>query len=125
MKKIIHLVSNTAGLYLLGISTKVFAVDACNRATDKDCINIIEPAAGDPKVSTYIGSITTWILNITGAIAVLFIIWGGILYVTSNGNKDKAEQAKQTLTYAVIGLIFVVLARVIVSLVFNTANDIF
>lgn len=61
--------------------------------------------------------IIAWILLFAGAVAVLFIIWGGFLYVTSAGNKDRIEQAKKTLTYAIVGLIVIILARFIVNFI--------
>lgn len=78
-------------------------------------VEIKDPNSTD--VATLIGKVITWVLGLVGAIAVLFIIYAGILYVTSSGNKERIEQAKQTLTYAVIGLVVIVLAGVIVSLV--------
>ena len=71
----------------------------------------------DTTAAAILNNVIGWILLLVGGVAVLFIIWGGIQYVTSSGNKDKAEQAKKTLLYAVIGLIIIVLADVIVSLV--------
>jgi len=77
---------------------------------------IKDPKSDADTLKEIIGLVTDWIVLLVGGIAVLFIIWGGILYVTSSGNKDRAEQAKQTLTYAVLGLIVIVLAKVILSL---------
>jgi protein-S-isoprenylcysteine O-methyltransferase Ste14 len=79
-------------------------------------VGIVETTK-DPTASAVLNDIIGWILLLVGGIAVLFIIWGGIQYVTSSGNKDKAEQAKKTLLYAVIGLIVIVLADVIVNVV--------
>lgn len=67
-------------------------------------------------------SITNWALTFAGALAVLFIIYGGLQYITSAGNEKQAESAKQTLTYAVIGLVVVLLAEVIVVLVASAVN---
>lgn len=80
-------------------------------------VQIQKPTAAGTDLKTVIGLGITWVLLLVGGLAVLFLIWGGLQYVTSSGNKDKAEAAKQTITYAVIGLIVIVLARVIVSLV--------
>lgn len=53
-----------------------------------------------------------WALNATlvflAPLALLAIIWSGILYLTSMGDAAKAEQAKKNLTWAVIGLILVI-----------------
>ncbi len=69
------------------------------------------------QLSQIIKNITDWVLGFAGTVAVLFIIWGGIQYITAAGNEKQAEAAKQTLTYAVLGLIVILLAYVIVQLV--------
>ena len=47
------------------------------------------------------------------------IIWGGFKYITSGGAQDKVKGAKDTLLYAIIGLIIVALAQVIVRFVLS------
>lgn len=64
-----------------------------------------------------------WAIGLVGAMALLFIIYGGFLYITAAGNKERSENAKKTLTYAIGGLIIVILARIIVSLVDNTLGS--
>ena len=80
-------------------------------------VTIKDPSENGTTAANVLGVAITWVLLLVGGLAVLFLLWGGLQYVTSSGNKDKAEQAKQTITYAVIGLIVIVLARVIVTLV--------
>jgi cytochrome bd-type quinol oxidase subunit 2 len=53
----------------------------------------------------------------SGIIAVIMIVVGGIQYTTSNGNPAQAQKAKQTITYAAIGLAITVFAVAIVNLV--------
>ncbi|MBI2442548.1 MAG: hypothetical protein HYV40_01410 [Candidatus Levybacteria bacterium] len=61
------------------------------------------------------------ILNIAvalaGTVAVFLIIWGGIQYIRSGGDPKQAEGARHTITYAIIGLIIVLLAYFILSVV--------
>lgn len=64
-----------------------------------------------------IGTIVNTLLFIAGALAVIVIIFGGILYVTSTGDSKRIEQAKNTIFYAVAGLIVTVLAYAIVNFV--------
>jgi len=81
----------------------------------------------DPSVTTVsdiINAILGWVIPLLGGIAVLFIIYAGVQYVTAAGNKERIEGAKQTLTYAIIGLIVIVLAGVIVSLVTNLPTNV-
>lgn len=62
------------------------------------------------------------VLNIAvGAISVLFIVIGGVRYVVSNGNSSQVETAKQTITYAIVGLVVSILAAAIVGLVLSKA----
>ena len=57
------------------------------------------------------------IVFITGAISVLMIIIGGFRYTTSNGDQGSLTSAKNTILYAVIGLVVSVAAYAIVNFV--------
>lgn len=59
--------------------------------------------------------VINWILIATAAAAVLFLIVGGFRYITSAGNEDLVEDAKRTMTYAIMGLVVVLLAFVIAA----------
>ena len=61
--------------------------------------------------------ITTYILYAVGIISVLMLIWGGIRYVISGGDSKKVTDAKNTILYAIIGLIVALLAYAIVTFV--------
>jgi hypothetical protein len=52
-----------------------------------------------------------------GIVAVIIIIWGGFTYVTSGSDTNKINAARNTIIYAVIGLIVIVLAQTIVSFI--------
>ena len=52
--------------------------------------------------------------------AVIMIIWGGIRYVLSAGNSAALTSAKNTIIYAIIGLVIAILAYAIVNFVINT-----
>lgn len=54
--------------------------------------------------------ITNILLFIAGALAVLMIIIGGLRYVVSGGNSAAVTSAKNTILYAVVGLIIAFLA---------------
>ncbi len=58
---------------------------------------------------------------IVGVVAVVMIIWGGLRYITSGGDSGKITSAKNTIIYAVIGLIVVALAQFIVQFVLGKA----
>jgi hypothetical protein len=54
---------------------------------------------------------------VVGIAAVIMIIIGGFRYITSGGKQESVTAAKNTILYAVIGLVIVALAQVIVRFV--------
>ena len=54
---------------------------------------------------------------VVGIIAVVMIIIGGVKYITSGGDSGNVTSAKNTILYAVIGLVVVALAQIIVRFV--------
>ncbi len=56
-------------------------------------------------------------IALAGALAVIFIIVGGILYTTSAGDSKRVSQAKGTITYAIAGLILCLAAYAIVQFI--------
>ena len=47
-------------------------------------------------------------------LAILVIVTGGIMYLTSGGNQENVERAKRWLSYGIIGFVIALLAYVIV-----------
>lgn len=70
------------------------------------------------------GGIFTKIVNILlyiiGAIAVIMLIFGGIRYVLSGGDSAAVTSAKNTILYAVVGIIVAILAYAIVNFVIGS-----
>ena len=62
-------------------------------------------------------NIINTMLLIVGAGAVIMIIYGGIQYIISHGDSGKIAAAKNTILYAVVGLVFAILAYSIVNFV--------
>ena len=55
----------------------------------------------------------TYILYIAGALAVIYLLYAGILYITAGGDEAKATKARTGIVNAVIGVIIIILAFVI------------
>ena len=62
-------------------------------------------------------TITNVLLFIIGAVSVIMLIIGGFRYVTSQGDSSQVTSAKNTILYAIIGLIIAILAFAVVSFV--------
>lgn len=53
-------------------------------------------------------------LFLSAVVAVFLIIYSGFQYVTSSGDKEKVDNARKRLTYAIIGLVFIILSYLII-----------
>ena len=64
--------------------------------------------------------ITNTVLLIVGLISVIMLVYGGLRYILSGGDSKKVTDAKNTVLYAIIGLIISLLAYAIVNFVLNS-----
>lgn len=69
----------------------------------------------DEDASTLIGTIINTLLFLIGTLSVIMIIVAGVFYTTSAGDSSKVARAKNTLTYAVVGLVVAFLAFALVN----------
>lgn len=64
-----------------------------------------------------ITNIINFFLGLLGLIAVAFLIYAGVLMVTAGGNEDQVTKARKIITYAVIGIIIILLSYTVVTFV--------
>ncbi|MBM3210509.1 hypothetical protein FJZ39_04185 [Candidatus Saccharibacteria bacterium] len=87
--------------------------------TGSDCALVSPDEAGG--ISAYIWKIVLNVseifIQLIGYIAVGFIIYGGFMYMISQGSADGISSAKKIITNALIGLVIVIAATAIVNLV--------
>jgi predicted small integral membrane protein len=75
------------------------------------------PQGGLAVTSKVIGNSITIMLIIAIILALVFLILGGIGWITSGGDKAKVAAARSRITYAIIGLVVTLVAFFIVSVV--------
>ncbi len=80
-----------------------------------------EDGAAQDSVNKLITNIVNIFSVIVGVVAVIMIIYGGFRYITSGGDSNGVTAAKNTILYAIIGLIIVALAQIIVKFVLSKA----
>lgn len=122
MKKIITATLSLAMMVgLLAIPVTVFAQDGTSPADQiQGGVDDINPQGDEsPELSEQIEIVVNILLFLLGAIAVIMIIIGGIRYATANGDQSAVTSAKNTILYAVIGLIVAILAYAIVNFVLD------
>lgn len=79
-----------------------------------------DDGSNDVKLENRFQDVVNIILFVLGAIAVIMIIVGGIRYVVSAGDTSAMTNAKNTILYAVIGLVIAILAYAIVNFVIES-----
>ena len=84
---------------------------------DSDC----STDQGTTNVNSLIKQAINFFSAIVGIVSVVMIIYGGFKYVTSGGDSGNVTGAKNTIIYAVIGLIIVAMAQFIVQFVLDKA----
>lgn len=87
-----------------------------------------DPESADVDASQRVDDIIRLVINIfsliVGVISVIMIIIGGLKYITSGGDSGNVSGAKNTILYAIIGLVVVALAQVIVRFVLEKATGV-
>lgn len=76
-------------------------------------------SGADNKVDKIVKQIINILSVIIGVIAVIMIVVAGFRYITSGGSSERVAGAKNTLIYALVGLVIVALAQVIAKFVLN------
>jgi hypothetical protein len=84
------------------------------------------PTTFFPNVQELISAVLRFVLLLGVLLVLLYLIWGGIEWITSGGDKTKTESARNKITAAVIGLIILVASWAILQLImtFIGAGDI-
>jgi hypothetical protein len=106
------------GIGVLGFVTQASAIgtisDGASSARGaQQPINLF----GNSGVFSQISSV---LLFIVGAIAVIMIVIGGLRYVVSGGDASQVQAAKNTILYSLVGIIIAILAYAAVNFVINS-----
>lgn len=72
-----------------------------------------------PALPRLIENVINILLFVIGAVAVIVIIIGGIRYTTSNGDQAQVTSAKNTILYAVVGLVVAIMAYALVNFILD------
>jgi len=72
---------------------------------------------GELTVPNIVSGAIRLILVVAALVAFVFLIIGGIRWVTSGGDKEKTTRAQQTLTAALVGLVIVFASWAIIKLI--------
>ena len=95
------------------------AQEGVNSISEKDKDgNVVEQKT----LMEYVLDLINVLLFIIGAVSVIMIIFGGFKYVTSSGESSAVSSAKNTILYAVVGLVIALSAYGIANFVTEAVN---
>jgi len=79
-------------------------------------------AGSNTKLENLIKTVINIFSAVVGAVSVIMIIVGGFRYITSGGDSNNVGAAKNTILYAIVGLVIVAIAQIIVQFVLERAT---
>jgi uncharacterized membrane protein len=97
-------------------SAPVSAVNVFNNCSGAAADSAVCKGKSD-SATNMITTVINTLLMVLGIIAVIMIVVGGIRYTTSGGDSSGTKGAKDTIMYAIIGLVVAILAYTIVNFV--------
>ena len=102
----------------IGLAVGTFAASAqFALAADIKKIPIFEGG-----IMELISNIIQWILIFAGVIAVMYLVYGGLMYITAGGEAEKASKGRVAITNAIIGIIIIMASFAIYTAVVGTAT---
>lgn len=132
MKKII-LATLSLIIFSLGVLTPVYAVDEHDLTEGtfnvKDVLKLPDVDGkkqqptkyfNDPTqapIESFVGTMIDYALAIMGSLAIILIIAGGFVFMTSRGDSSQIDKGKEIMKYAIMGLIVAFLSYIIVLFV--------
>lgn len=126
----IRLILLTLSLLTFSFSTLAYAACGPNVST-KEAIQCgagqasgdkTSPDKAEDNATTTIRNLLNFFSAVIGVIAVVMLIIGGFRYITSSGNEQNTKSARDTIVYALIGLVIVAFAQIIVKLVLQNTG---
>jgi cbb3-type cytochrome oxidase subunit 3 len=78
---------------------------------------------GDASIAEIIGRVIRAIIGLSGVIALAMFVYGGLIWMTSAGNSERAQKAKTTIIWSALGLVLIFGAYALVSFVLSALGQ--
>ena len=110
----------------VSLGTLTFATPAVAFAQERgvnleNLISAIAPiqVGSNFTLASFFESIFLLLITISAIVAILYLIWAGIMYITASTDEEKAKKARTAIYNAIIGIIIIVLSYAIIITVGN------
>ena len=75
-------------------------------------------------VALFLPPVASLLISVVAALSILFVVWGGLLMITSLGDDSKINNGKNSIIYALVGFMVALASQTLVSIVVNHASGI-
>ncbi len=89
---------------------------SCDLITGENC-------ADGADAGEMVTNVIQWVIGMAGVVSAIFVVYGGIAYISASGDPNKLQKAKSIILYALIGLAIVALAEFITAFVSGIIRD--
>ena len=102
----------------LGFPTWYKYLDSIITHDDSSGVDICTPKLrGLADIWLVLAAIIEILIRVAAVAAIAFIIWGGVQYITSQGEPEKTAQARKTIVNGFVGLVIAVSAVAVVTFI--------
>jgi hypothetical protein len=123
--KILVLIAAFCALFFAALPAQASAFDIfntrqqgvdCSKTQNKESAVCVSKTGQDPLTGTdgLLVKITSIVAFVAGAAAIIVIIVGSIKFITSGGDSNRISNARNTILYALVGLVVIVFAQTLV-----------
>ncbi|MBU0625048.1 pilin [Patescibacteria group bacterium] len=78
---------------------------------------------GDLSIPQIIGKAIALLLGISGVLALIMFVYGGVIWMTAQGNTEQVAKAQKTIIWSVLGLVAIFSSYAIISLVLGLLSQ--
>ena len=102
-----------------GILTAAGGVSAADISIES---GVFKPL-GNVDIPTLIGRIIRGLIGISGVLALAMFVYGGLMWMTSAGNKERVDKAQKTVIWSILGLVIIFASYALVSFVLSALGQ--
>lgn len=102
MIKFFH--KNKAKIFFTILASFIIFFSVVSLSLAVDLPNPLGPGDANKDPRIFIGRLIKGILGLSGSVALLMFVYGGVVYLTAQGENERVQRAKNTLIWATMGL---------------------
>jgi len=87
-------------------------------------VSIPNPLGEGITIPILLARVIKGLLGVTGAFALFFVVQGGFIWMTSRGNAEKVKAGRESMVWAILGILAIFMSYVIINMVFASLGGV-